>query len=64
MLKNSSFNNRNDDFSHSRCAKIACFLYYYAAVLAHSCLISPPQWLIAVRKCPTISPDAACTFWA
>ena len=25
--------------------------------MAHSCLISPPQWLIDMRKCPTISPD-------
>ena len=40
-------------------AKIARFLYYYAAFLAHSCLINPPQWLIDMRtKYPTISPDA------
>ena len=38
-------------------AKIVRFLYYYAAFLAHSCLTSPPQWLIDMRKCPTISPD-------
>ena len=36
------------------CAKIARFLYYYAAFLAHSCLIGPPQWLIDMHKCPTI----------
>ena len=36
--------------------KIARFLYYYAAFLAHSCLISQPPWLIDMRKCPTISP--------
>ena len=34
------------------------FFYYYAAFLAHSCLISALQWLIDTRKCPTISPDA------
>ena len=33
--------------------------YYYAAFLAPSCLISQPQWLIDMRKCPTISPDEA-----
>ena len=27
------------------------------AFLAPSCLTSPPQWLIDMRKCPTISPD-------
>ena len=37
--------------------QIAGFLYYYGAFFAHSCLISPPQWLIDMRKCPTISPD-------
>ena len=26
--------------------------------MAHSCLISQPQWLIDMRKCPTISPEA------
>ena len=36
---------------------MARFLYYYAASLAHSRLISPPQSLTDMRKCPTISPD-------
>ena len=39
------------------CPQIVRFLYYYAAFLAHSCLISPPQWLIDMRKCSSISPD-------
>ena len=43
--------------------KIARFLYFHAAsLLAHSRLISPPQWLIDMRKCPTISPDEIQTF--
>ena len=29
----------------------------YAAFLGHSYLISPPQWLIDMRWCATISPD-------
>ena len=29
----------------------------YAAFLAHSCLISPPQWLIDMRWYATIFPD-------
>ena len=34
------------------------FFFKYAAFLVHSCLISPPQWLIDMRKCPNDSTDA------
>ena len=34
------------------------FFFKYAAFLVHSCLISPPRWLIDMLKCPNDSTDA------